>query len=101
MLGAFLRIVTHPKIYKTPTSLPVALDFLEEIRSCCYAVGIMPGWRHWAIFRALCQRTRASGNLIPDAYLAALAIEAGAEWISADEDFSAFEPELNWQLLRP
>ena len=61
----------------------------------------MPGARPWEISSQVCHRTEASGHLIPDAYLAALGIEAEAEWISADEDFAAFEPELTWQLLQP
>lgn len=101
VLSAFLRIVTHPKIYKTPTPLPTALDFVAQIRRCPFAINIMPGRRHWTIFETLIRRTNASENLMPDAYLAALAIEARAEWVSADEDFAAFEPDLNWQLLRP
>ncbi len=101
VLSSFIRVVTHPKIYRTPTPLTLTMAFTNEIRACPNGVAIMPGARHWEIFSQLCHRTEASGNLIPDAYLAALGIEADAEWISADEDFAAFEPELNWQLLRP
>ena len=38
----------------------------------------------------------ARGNLVPDAYLAALAIESGSEWITTDRDFSRF-PGLRWR----
>ena len=44
----------------------------------------------------LCRAANAKGNLIPDAYLAALAIESGTEWITADRDFSRF-PGLQWR----
>ena len=101
VLSSFIRIVTHPKIYRTPTPLSTALTFADEIRKMPSAVGIMPGARHWKIFDGLCHQTNAAGNLIPDAYLAALAIEADAEWITADTDFTVFEPELNLDLLRP
>ena len=47
---------------------------------------VAPGLRHWEIFRALCSEARARGNLVPDAYLAALAIESGCEWIATDRD---------------
>ncbi|BCA56555.1 hypothetical protein W02_36950 [Nitrospira sp. KM1] len=30
------------------------------------------------------------GNLVPDAYLAALAIESGSEWITTDRDYYRF-----------
>jgi toxin-antitoxin system PIN domain toxin len=101
VLGAFVRIVTHPRIYRTPTPLPDALAFADEVRGRPNGVSIMPGARHWEIFTGLCRRTGVTGNLVPDAYLAALAIEAGAEWVTADEDFARFEPDLTWQLLRP
>jgi predicted nucleic acid-binding protein len=37
-----------------------------------------------------------AGNGIPDAFLAAIAIENGATWITADRGFSRF-PGLRWQ----
>ena len=101
ILGAFVRIVTHPRIYRTPTPLPEALQFTDAIRSCPQGVGIMPGARHWSIFDQLCRKIGATGNLVPDAYLAALAIEANAEWVTADRDFVIFQPDLTLHLLRP
>jgi predicted nucleic acid-binding protein len=44
----------------------------------------------------LCQRVSAKANTIPDAYLAALAIETGSEWITDDRGFSKF-PGLRWK----
>ena len=41
-------------------------------------------------------RLGAKGNLVADAYLAALAIESGCEWITGDRDFSRF-PGLRWR----
>ena len=38
----------------------------------------------------------AKGNLVPDAYFAALAIEHGCEWITADRDYSRF-PDWVWR----
>ncbi|MBE9080327.1 PIN domain-containing protein [Romeria aff. gracilis LEGE 07310] len=101
ILSSFVRIVTHPKIYKTSTPPPEALEFVKTIRSQPNALGIMPGASHWQIFTQLCLSNSVKGNLIPDAYLAALAVEANALWISADEDYKIFEPTLTWQLLRP
>ena len=56
----------------------------------------MPGERHWQIFVRLCMESEARGNLIPDAYLAALAIESGSELITTDRDFSRFSG-LEWK----
>jgi len=71
------------------------------VRSGASAVPIMPGRRHWEISTGLCRREGLTGNLVPDAYLAALAIEANAEWVTTDRDFEPFTPERNLTLLRP
>jgi len=54
------------------------------------AAVLSPGPRHWQIFTGLCAESGARGNLVPDAYLAALAIETGSEWISTDRDYRRF-----------
>jgi hypothetical protein len=96
VLSGFLRIVTHPRIFNPPSEIPAALAFVEEIRDQPNAVPIAPGLRHWPIFTNLCHAVAARGNLIPDAYLAALAIESGSRWITTDRDFSRF-PGLIWR----
>lgn len=95
VLSGFLRIVTHPKIFKTPTPAARAQAFVHVVRKHAHAVVIAPGKRHWGIFTELCAKTQATGNLVPDAYLAALAIESGCEWITTDRDYARF-PGLRW-----
>lgn len=99
ILSAFVRIVTHPKIYRDPTPLPRALEFAQIVRSRPNGVGVMPGRRHWSIFQRLSQSIEATGNDVPDAYLAALAIEAEATWVTLDAGFGRFAPELDLHLL--
>jgi len=101
ILAAFLRIVTRAGIYRDPTPLPTALEFVETIRSRPTGTAVMPGARHWSIFTDLCARPGVVGKLIPDAYLAALAIEANAEWVTSDSDFERFGSDLDLTLLRP
>jgi len=101
ILAAFVRVVTHPRIYRTPTPPETAMRFVDEVRVRPNAVSVMPGARHWGIWADLCRRPGIVGNLVPDAYLAALAIEANAEWVTSDRDFVRFEPDLELQLLRP
>jgi len=96
VLSGFLRIVTHPSIFVPPSSVSAALSFAEDVRSPPNCVPIHPGPRHWGIFSQLVHSAEARGNLVPDAYLAALAIESGSEWITADRDFSRF-PGLRWR----
>ena len=96
VLSGFLRVVTHPKIFAKPSPLSDALEFTEQLRSRPNGIPVAPGPRHWDIFRALCIQAGAKGNLVPDAYLAAMAIESGCEWISTDRDFSRFK-DLRWR----
>ena len=96
VLSGFLRIVTNPKVFKRPTPLATALAFAEVLRGQPNCVPVAPGQRHWEIFTQLCLTAGVKGNLVPDAYLAALAIESGSEWITTDRDFSRF-PGLRWR----
>jgi uncharacterized protein len=94
-LTGFLRIVTNGRIFTNPTPLAVALRSIEELREQPGAVHVSPGARHWEIFTKLCSAVGARANDIPDAYLAALAIESGSELVTADRGFGRF-PGLRW-----
>jgi toxin-antitoxin system PIN domain toxin len=96
VLSGFLRIVTNPRVFKQPTPIETALDFAGLVRSQPNHVPVEPGQRHWDIFTGLCLSAGVKGNLVADAYLAALAIESGSEWITTDRDFSRF-PGLRWR----
>ena len=96
VLSGFLRIVTHPRVFNPQSPLDHAVKFAEQIRSAPNCITLQPGARHWSIFVQLCQQANAKGNLIPDAYFAALAMENGGEWITTDRDFSRFEG-LRWR----
>jgi hypothetical protein len=96
VLSGFMRVVTHPKVFEPPSSLEQALAFTQDLRDAPNCVPIAPGPRHWDIFCRLCSAAGAKGNLIPDAFFAAMAIENGCEWITADRDYSRF-PGLRWR----
>lgn len=100
VLSGFLRIVTHPRIFNPPTPAATARAFIEQIRNAPNCVRIAPGPRHWEIFLRLCTAAEARGNLVPDAYLAALAIESGCEWITTDLGFARFS-DLRWRSPLP
>lgn len=95
MLSGALRILTHPRVFIEPTPLRDALEFVQALRERPNCVEVAPGPRHWEIFTELCRTTKAVGNAIPDAYLAALAIESGSEWITTDTGFARYEG-LDW-----
>lgn len=96
VLAGFIRIMTHPKIFRFPTPLETALRYALELRSRSNCVIVAPGLRHWEIFEHLCRAAGAKANLVPAAYLAALAIESGSEWITTDRDYARF-PGLRWR----
>lgn len=96
VLSGFLRVVTHPKVFARPTPLDDALAFADAIRASPNHVEVHPGPRHWSVFTDLCRRAEARGNAVPDAYLAAMALERGATWFSADRGFARF-PDLRWR----
>jgi uncharacterized protein len=96
VLSGFARVVTHPRVFDPPAPVGQALAFADALRSQPNAVVVAPGPRHWEIFERLCIAADARGNLVPDAYLAALAIESGSEWVTSDRDFSRF-PGLRWR----
>lgn len=96
VLSGFLRVVTHPRVFDPPSPLDNALSFAEALRTQPNAVLIEPGPRHWGIFTDLCRATGVKGNLVADAYLAALAIESGSQWITTDRDYARFR-NLRWR----
>lgn len=90
VLSGFIRIVTHPRVFQVPSPRAVAFAFAEALRSSHSVVEVRPGPRHWSIFQRLCDEVDARGNLVPDAFLAAIAIDAGATWYTADRGFRRF-----------
>lgn len=96
VLSGFVRVVTHPRVFSPASALEDALAFVSALRDRPNRVSVAPGPRHWELFCSLCERAGARGNLIPDAYLAALAIESGSEWITTDRDYARF-PGLRWR----
>lgn len=96
VLAGFVRVVTHPRVFAPPSTMAEALAFVDDVTRSPACVRIAPGPRHWEIFRKLCGIPGVKGNLVPDAYLAAMAIESGCEWVTADRGFARF-PGLRWR----
>jgi hypothetical protein len=96
VLAGFLRVVTHPRVFHPPTPIAPALAFAHAFRERGNAVLVAPGARHWSVFTKLCREAAARGNLVPDAWLAALAIESGCEFVTTDRDYARF-PGLRWR----
>ena len=95
LLG-FVRIVTNPRVFARPLSLAAAWKVIQEWLDWPVVWIPSPGAAHREIVGRLLLKARGHANLVPDAHLAALAIEHGLMLCSADGDFARFE-DLKWR----
>lgn len=95
VLSGFVRVTTNRRIFVEPTALDDAWRAVDELLAAPAAMRITPGPRHWDHFRQLATDIDACGNDVPDAYLAAYALENNATWLSADRGFARFT-RLRW-----
>lgn len=89
--ASFIRIVTNRRIFAVPDSSADAFGFVRSLRSAPAHQQIQSSDRHLDIFERLCVDGQATGDIVPDAYLAALAIDQGATLATLDRDFTRFE----------
>lgn len=94
-LWAFLRIATNSRVWPNPLPPERAFAIVEEWLGQSGVVSIGPGARHPELLKQLVLGHRASGPLVTDAVLAALAVEHGASLASTDQDFRRF-PAAKW-----
>ena len=95
VLTAFIRIGTNPRLHQRPLTMREAVDRVQSwFDQPCLRL-IHPSDQHWTIFQRMLREGRAVGNLVPDAHLAALAIEHGCTLQSSDADFARFKG-LKW-----
>jgi hypothetical protein len=95
-LLAFLRIVTNPRIFERPEPMPDAWRQVEFWLDVDTVWTPEPTERHREVIGPLLVAGGARSSLVPDAYLAALAVEHGLEVCSCDGDFARF-PGVRWK----
>lgn len=95
-LTAFVRVITHPRIVVRPLTPESAWSYVEDWLLVPVVWVPLPTDQHASVLGHLVAKYRPTGNLVPDAHLAALAIEHGAEVISTDTDFARFT-EIRWR----
>jgi uncharacterized protein len=99
VLGEFLRVVTHPKLFDRPTPPATALDFLTALLDSPTARLISPGRLFPRLLAGTVLAAEARGNLVFDAQIAALCREHGvARLLTRDRDFQRF-PDLGLLLM--
>ena len=94
-LVAFLRLVTNPRVFERPEPISDAWQQVRSWLSADTAWVPQPGERHADILGKFLALSGVHGNLVPDAHLAALAVEHGLTLYSTDGDFARFEA-LRW-----
>lgn len=100
-LLAFLRISTNTRVFAKPLSIEQAWSQVAEWLALSNVWIPLPTENHADVVGRLLVATHAVANLVPDAHLAALALEHGLEVCSSDSDFARF-PDIRWRnpLLR-
>jgi uncharacterized protein len=96
---SFLRLASHPRVFEVPTPVAESCAFIAALRGQPGHVEVGPGPRHQRCLQDVLDAGEASADLVPDAVLAAIAIEHGGEVVSFDRDFARF-PGLRWSRPR-
>lgn len=92
---AFIRISTNHRLWVNPMAKEQAFSIMEEWLGLPGVVGLEPGPRHFELLRRLAVENKATGAMLSDTALAALALENGAALASTDQDFARFSG-LRW-----
>jgi hypothetical protein len=95
LLG-FVRLATNPMVVRHPVTPAAAWRQVDEWLSCEPATVPLPGAAHRDILGGFLRASWMTSRLVPDAHLAALAIEHGLTLCSTDGDFARF-PGLKWE----
>ena len=95
-LLAFVRIVSNPRIFDRPATVADAWGQVESWLAAKSVWVPLPTERHQQVLGPLMTSVEGRANLVPDAHLAALAIEHGLVLCSTDGDFARFDG-LEWR----
>lgn len=96
--GSFLRLATHRRVFPVPTPRADAFAFVDAVCAQPHHLLTAPGPRHLFLLRRLCDEAGASGDLVADAVVAAVALEHGCEVVTLDRDFVRF-PSVRHQRI--
>jgi toxin-antitoxin system PIN domain toxin len=95
VVAGFLRTATNSKIFRRPTPLARAVAFVDGLVAQPTCLPVSAGERHWRVLRELLLDGDARANNVPDAHIAAIALEHGATVATRDRGFARFE-RLSW-----
>lgn len=92
---AFLRVATNRRIFVSPTPIEQAFGYVRTLRAQPGHVLVAPGPAHLELLERIAIAEDALGDLMPDAQLAAIAVEHACEVVSFDRDFARFR-DVRW-----
>jgi len=95
VLTAYVRLTTHPRVMRAPIDVATATGDVRAWLALPTSLVLIPGPDHMHVMTRLLETTGGGGDLVPDAHLAALAIENGGTVYSQDADFARF-PDVRW-----
>jgi uncharacterized protein len=96
-LSSVVRLATNSRVFVRPDPVDAVLDYVDALLEPPGQL-LQAGAKHWTRFAELCRHLQLRGNLVPDAYLAALALEQSAELVTFDRGFGRY-PRLRWRCL--
>lgn len=98
VISGFLRLVTHARIFPSPSPIGQAIDFVDWLLEDRHVRP--PGQTsEWASLRTLALEKQLSANEIPDAWLAALSLSASEPFVTFDKRFRQLLPRSLLVLL--
>jgi len=86
VVASFLRLVTHPKIFRQPTPIQDAVAFIDALLAIP-GVDMPSVGAEWPSLRQLCLDRQLKANSLPDAWLAAAVMHMGEHLVTFDADF--------------
>ncbi|MHB1066804.1 MAG: TA system VapC family ribonuclease toxin [Candidatus Nanopelagicales bacterium] len=88
--SAFIRLVTNRRVFREPTPPGEAIEFVDALLSAPRTLSVLPGRAHWRIFGDLVRDLHLTGDDVPDAFIAAAALDLGAALVTSDRGFRRF-----------
>jgi len=96
-MASVVRLATNPRVFVRPDTTGAVIAYVDVLLEAPAQL-LRAGSTHWTRFTELSGHLQLRGNLVPDAYLAALALEQGAELVTLDRGFGRY-PRLRWRCL--
>jgi toxin-antitoxin system PIN domain toxin len=96
-LASVVRLATNARVFVRPDTPDAVLEFVAVLLEPPAQL-VRAGTTHWTRFAELCRHLSLRGNLVPDAYLVAVAHEQGAELVTFDRGLGRYTG-LRWRCL--